>query len=139
MNKRIVWTVILVPLLVIGLVLIIGCGEPKPKITTPEQKMTAPEQKMTAPEVCQYVNQALTDEYRYESATRRYLVRFTARKARYSDGMGTWCVSVEVTSELQQFENGQWIILGGSPPFLNPYFFNEETGAVTYAPDMFEP
>lgn len=133
MNKRIIWSIILVPLLVISLVFPLGCKESEPK--------------MTAPEVCQYVNQALPNEYNYLNSTSRYEISYTAVKARYAEpetlfAEGVWCVSVEVTTEPQQLINGQWVFTGASgsvDTVLAPYLFSEETGEVTYAPNIFEP
>lgn len=120
MKRRIVWSIILVPFIVIGLVFTIGCEEPE---STP---------KMTAPEVCQYVNQALPNEYVYLSSTARYEYQYTALSAEYL-GEGIWQVTVENMVEGQRLEEGQWV-LGREmvqAPLVHQYQFNETTGAVT--------
>jgi len=121
MNKRIVWSIILVPFLVIGLIFAVGCGESEPT------------SKMTAPEVCQYVNQALPNEYRYQSSTARYEIRYTALSAEHL-GEGIWQVRVKTIAEPQRLKEGQWVFgtgMGGGIPVFVQYQFNETTGALT--------
>jgi len=118
MKRRIVWSIILVPFIVIGLVFTIGCEEPEP---TP---------KMTAPEVCQYVNQALRNEYISYSPTTRYEVRYTALSAVYQLE-GRWLVNVKVVSEQQKLRDGQWVGTSAGGIVTQQYYFSETTGALT--------
>jgi hypothetical protein len=144
MYKKIFLLLILVFFLAIGQIFLIGCGESEP---TP---------KMTAPEVCQYVNQALPNEYEYVSSTMRYEYRYTALKAEYGEEIidkisgtsyvddlarkflrekypeGSWRVYVEVVTEIQQLKNGQWSIYHGAIETNTvEYVFDENTGALT--------
>ncbi len=95
-----------------------------------------PSPKMTAPEACQYVNQALPNEYQYVRSTARYEIRYTALSAEHL-GEGIWQVSVKTTAEPQQLIEGQWVrtgIYGGNPILIEgveQYLFNETTGALT--------
>jgi len=129
MNKRIVLPVILVPFLVISLIFTVGCEEQE---STP---------KMTAPEVCQYVNQALPNEYQYLGSTARNELRYTSKEAEYVGGLlwsnesearapeGTWLVTVKVVVEPQRLKEGQWVS-GISLPYIVFYYFYEDTGAL---------
>jgi hypothetical protein len=126
MNKGIVWSIILIPLLVIGQVFTLGCKESEP---TPQ---------MTAPEVCQYVSQALSNKYEYVGAESRYELSYSAQEATYIGGMlynnesdarvpeGTWFVTGILTKESQQLIEGQWVSKGIGQ-YYRYYHFNENT------------
>lgn len=118
MNKRIVLPVILIPFLVIGLIFTVSCGKSEP---TP---------KMTAPEVCQYVNQALPDDYIYQSINMRSERHFTAQKAAYVEGI--WLVTVKIDFEPQRLVEKQWVVDTYNAPHsvLILYSFDENTGAL---------
>ena len=118
MKKRIVWSVILVPFLVIGLIFTVGCEEQEP----------AP--KMTAPEVCQYVNQALPDDYVYLGSAIRSERHFTAQEAVYVED--TWLVTVKIEFEPQQLKEGQWVFDAHrvAHSVLIIYSFDENTAAL---------
>jgi len=125
MNKRIVLSVILAPLIFSSLIFAVGCGE------------SETEPKMTAPEVCQYVNQALRPEHELISLTARREVCFRALSAKHL-GEGIWQVEVEKTVQYQQLKEGQWIptqsLLGISTPeatYSAQYLFNETTALLT--------
>jgi hypothetical protein len=119
----------LVPLLILAFVVgVTGCGDGEED--TPG---------MTAPEVCQYVNQALPDEYIAERVVLlRSEIRYAALSAEYV-GDGIWQVAVKVTTEYQVLSalEGQWIADYTRQPEdpiemrTEQYIFNEATGAVT--------
>ena len=86
---------------------------------------------MTAPEVCQYVNQALANEYVYQPPL-RYELRYTALSARHvREDM--WEVSVKVIAEPQRLSEGRWAAtpLFETKTYVEQYYFCETTGALT--------
>jgi len=86
--------------------------------------------EMTAPEVCQYVNQALPDEYIFQSKSRiRLDLRYAAQSAQY-EGDGIWLAEVKVVVELQRIkEYGKQINprLIGQGIIFRYYHFHEST------------
>jgi len=127
MNKRIVWSIILVPFLVIGLLFTVSCAGQTPR--------------MTAAEVCQYVNQALPNEYVYQSSTARLEFRYIVQEAvnPHKEKIeteprlpkGTWIITVKVVVEYQMLKEGQWVGVRSTDFQTKFYYFNENTGAVT--------
>jgi hypothetical protein len=128
---------IILSLLVTGIV-VTGCQEtPKPLEST-----------MTAPEVCQYVNQALPNNYEYLDSTRRYdkypqnaqdqirenfLPDSEIRRKLEDSERTTWLVFVDVTVELQRLIDGQWVFdptIGNVTTYEEQYLFSETFGWV---------
>ena len=96
-----------------------------------------PSFQMTAVEVCQYVNQALPNEYvTYSNRFVRYELRYTAVSARhFHEVLRVWEVSVKVIAEPQRWSDERW---AADPRFemqtyIEQYYFSEITGAVTKA------
>lgn len=94
--------------------------------------------KMTATEVCQYVNQALTDEYTYATPILRLEKCYTALGAQYiGKDVGDnyiWEVSVEEKGEIQLLRDGQWILdlyAPGPTTTTLEYYFNETSAALS--------
>jgi hypothetical protein len=101
--------------------------------------------KMTASQVCEYVNQALPNEYISYSSPQnaklplRYKIQYTALDSHY-DSDGKWIVNVDVTAEPEMFSNGGWEEVNPAAydligvKTLNKqlqYYFDEKTGSVT--------
>ena len=126
----------LIPILVILMLasgLVVGCGqEVRP---TPTIQPDVP--TISAMEVCQYVNQALPNNYIYRTPALRYEYRYTALSAKYIGGSSyksVWEVSVRETVEYQRLYEGQWTLFSGESPAVSQtveYIFNEVTGTVT--------
>ncbi|MCX6010899.1 MAG: hypothetical protein NT134_01335 [Chloroflexi bacterium] len=87
MNKRIVWSVILVPLLVVGLIFTVGCGY-KPQ--------------MTAFEVCQHVDTILntTEQVRYTAQWAEYVGGTPEEEGWSPREKGTWWVTVKMVGKI---------------------------------------
>jgi len=132
-NKMKRYLIPILVMLVLASGLIVGCGqEVRP---TPTIQPDVP--TISALEVCQYVNQALPNEYTYRTPALRYEYRYTALSAQYigrNSHKGAWEVSVRETVEYQRLYEGQWTLFSGGSPAVSQtveYIFNEVTGAVT--------
>ncbi len=110
-------------------------GDVQKAWTTPKIQPDVP--TMSATEVCQYANQALPNNYIYQTPALRYEYRYTALSAQYIGGSshkGAWEISVRETVEYQRLYEGQWTLFSRGRPAVSQtveYIFNEVTGAVT--------
>jgi len=103
---------------------------------SPTPTIQTDEPTMSALEVCQYVNQALPNEYVYRTPALRYEYHYTALSTQYIGGSShknVWEVSVRETVEYQRLYEGQWTLFSGGSPVSQTvkYILNEATGAVT--------
>ena len=127
------YIILVLAILVLASGLVAGCGQEVRSTPTIQPDMPT----ISVLEVCQYVNQALPNNYIYRTPALRYEYRYTALNAQYIGGSshkGVWEVSVRETVEYQRLYEGQWTLFSVESPAVSQsveYIFNEVTGAVT--------